>query len=523
MRILRISRQLQKSFTDFNQGDISILLSYYNTLYTDKTIEDDIDFSIVSETEMNDKASDKLYAIRQKIRKTNSDIKIKLTSYTKSGEMSKYMQESIVTIREGRYVIPVKQEYKGYIQGLVHDQSATGATLFIEPLAIVNLNNELKELEISEKDEMEAILKDFTARISKFSPYLRQNQTTIATLDCIFAKAQYGVKIRAIKPIVNDIGYTNLISARHPLIDKNKVVPISIHFGKENDIVVITGPNTGGKTVSLKTVGLLSILSAVGIFVPAEEHSEISVYDNIFCDIGDEQSIEQSLSTFSSHIRNISDILDNVNNKSLVLIDEIGAGTEPNEGSALAVAITEFLLQSGCKAVVTTHYSQLKEFSLITDKIENASMEFNSKTFEPTYKLILGVPGNSNAIDIASTLGLSKEVISCARGKLSDEVVSFEKVLQNAETIRQQYEVKKSETEEVTRNLKIELDKAHRQNDSLTAEREKLLKNSKTEAKRIINEAQEESKELIEQLKSLVKSGNIEEKELFNARSKVKT
>lgn len=521
MRTLRTARLLQSALMKDYGIDIGLLQAKAGTLYADKRIEDEIDFAIISDEEMNDRASDELYAIRKKIREINLDIKQKLQSYSKNSDLSKYLQDSIVTLRGDRYVLPVKQEYKNYVSGIVHDQSASGSTLFIEPMAVVQLNNNLREAVLQEREEMQRILQSFTDRLTPIYRMLQNNLETISDIDVIFSRVKYGIANRCTKPVLNCEGTIKLKNARHPLIDKQKVVPISFEIGKQSNIVVVTGTNTGGKTVTLKTVGLLTALAMAGMFVPCTEESEVSFFKSIYCDIGDEQSIEQSLSTFSGHMTNLRDILNDVTSDSLVLIDEVGAGTEPNEGSALAVAITEFLRKSGCKAVITTHYGKLKEYSLITDGVENASMQFNPETYEPTYKLVMGVPGSSNAIAIASRLGLDSTVIDMAKKYVDGDSVQLEQVLSNAESIRKEYEDKVAETNELNRSLQQELEKSKKLNQSLSAEREKLLSGSRQEARRIVADAQRECKDIIAQIKDLLNS-DVSDKALFEARALAK-
>lgn len=521
MRTLRTARLLQSALMKDYGIDIGLLQAKAGTLYADKRIEDEIDFAIISDEEMNDRASDELYAIRKKIREINLDIKQKLQSYSKNSDLSKYLQDSIVTLRGDRYVLPVKQEYKNYVSGIVHDQSASGSTLFIEPMAVVQLNNNLREAVLQEREEMQRILQSFTDRLTPIYRMLQNNLETISDIDVIFSRVKYGIANRCTKPVLNCEGTIKLKNARHPLIDKQKVVPISFEIGKQSNIVVVTGTNTGGKTVTLKTVGLLTALAMAGMFVPCTEESEVSFFKSIYCDIGDEQSIEQSLSTFSGHMTNLRDILNDVTSDSLVLIDEVGAGTEPNEGSALAVAITEYLRESGCKAVITTHYGKLKEYSLVTDGVENASMQFNPETYEPTYKLVMGVPGSSNAIAIASRLGLDSTVIDMAKKYVDGDSVQLEQVLSNAESIRKEYEDKVAETNELNRSLQQELEKSKKLNQSLSAEREKLLSGSRQEARRIVADAQRECKDIIAQIKDLLNS-DVSDKALFEARALAK-
>lgn len=522
MRLLRVSRLVMSALTSVDDESITILPCMARGIFCDRKLEDDIDFAILSEDMMNDRASSHLYSIRQSIKRANEEVKNKLQQYIKSAQYQKYLQDAIITVREDRYVIPVKQEYRGYIKGLVHDVSGSGATLFVEPVEIVNLNNQIKILLKEEAAEIDRILREFTARVGEISGALVENEKIVASLDAIYARAHYAGEIRGTVPKINARGYINIKKGRHPLIDKNKVVPVSISLGKTFDILVVTGPNTGGKTVSLKSVGLFVLMAGCGLFLPCEEESEISLFDEIYCDIGDEQSIEQSLSTFSGHMTNIADILKNITPNSLILFDELGAGTEPNEGAALALAITEYILAVKAKAIITTHYTQLKEFSLVTDRVENASMEFDLTTFAPTYKLVVGVPGSSNAIQIAKRLGIGDDIIENAKSKLSAEKISFENVLQRAEKLRQQYENTNEEIAEMKRSLAKELETAKNQNKILASEREQLLKNSKAEAKRIVQETTEESKRLLDELKKIIRRYNADESILFELRSKIK-
>lgn len=519
MRVLRTSRLLQSAlFVDYGI-DTSLLQAKAYALYNDKDLEEDIDFAIISEEEMNDKASDDLYAIRKKIKGINADIKQKLQSYTKSGELSKYLQDSIVTLRGDRYVIPVKQEYKSFVSGIVHDQSASGATLFIEPMAIVQLNNALREATLAEKAEIQRILQAFTDRISPFAEKIAVAQDTISDVDVIFSKVKYALNNKCTLPLINDSGIIDLKKARHPLLDKNKVVPISVKLGDDYDIIVITGPNTGGKTVTLKTIGLMCAMAMSGLFLPCQEESAVSYFDDVFCDIGDEQSIEQNLSTFSGHITNIRDILNVCARGHLVLIDEVGAGTEPNEGTALALAVCDYLRRSGAKSVITTHYGKLKEYSLSTARVENASMEFDLQTLAPTYRLIMGVPGSSNAIAIASKLGMRSDVIEFAKQNVSEEKVEFERALQNADEIRKEYERKTQEVQELKSELLREKERTEKLNGSLQNERNKLLQDSREEARKIVSRAKEEAGELISEIKDIVNRDVVSDKDLFVARN----
>ena len=522
MRTLRTARNLQTAlFVDYGV-DTSMLRAIACRLFNDKTLEDDIDFAILSEDEMNDKASADLFAIRKKIRAINADIKAKLQSYTKSGETAKYMQDAIVTMRGDRYVIPVKAEYKGYVNGIVHDQSATGATLFVEPMAIVQLNNALREATLEEKAEIQRILQAFTDRISPFSARIADSQDAISDIDVIFSKVKYAKENKCTLPLMNDEGYINLKKARHPLLDKTKVVPVSVEMGRDYDIIVITGPNTGGKTVTLKTVGLMTAMAMTGLFVPCAEESGVSYFDDIFCDIGDEQSIEQNLSTFSGHITNLRDILDVCGKGDLVLIDEVGAGTEPNEGTALALAVTDFLRRSGAKAVITTHYEKLKEYSLATERVQNASMEFDLATLAPTYRLIMGVPGSSNALAIAGKLGMRSDVIEFARQNVSKEKMEFENALNRADEIRKDYEQRLAELDEQKKVLQAELARQTKLNDTLQTERDKLLESSRKEARKIVDKAREDAQEIVAELKDILSKETVTDKDLFQARAAAK-
>lgn len=522
MHNLRTARLLQSSLFAEYPTDISLLQAKAHFLYADKQLEEDIDFAIISPDEINDKASSDLYAIRKRIKAINADIKQKLQSYTRSGELSKYLQDSIVTLRGDRYVIPVKQEYKSFVSGIVHDQSATGATVFVEPMAIVELNNNLRTALLDEKAEIQRILKAFSERVGAVADRIALSQDTVSDIDVIFSRVKYALANKCTEPIVNDNGVIYLKKARHPLLDSKKVVPVSVELGENYDIIVITAPNTGGKTVTLKTIGLMCVMAQCGLFIPCYDDSTVSYFDDIFCDIGDEQSIEQNLSTFSGHMTNIRDILNSCGKGSLVLIDEVGAGTEPNEGAALALAITDCLLKSGAKSVITTHYSRLKEYSLTTDRVENASMEFDLETLAPTYKLVMGVPGSSNAIAIAQKLGLRLDVVEFARKNVADDSLSFEKVLQNADVIRKEYEQKLADAEAERQKLAEETKRAQKLNDSLQNERNKLLAGSRDEAQKIVEKAREKADEVVAELKKLLQSTEISDKDLFNARSKAK-
>lgn len=418
--LLRIAEVLRviRSLKQWRQKSASVETSldpYFETLVPNKYLEEKITGAILSEEEMSDHASNELASIRRKIQSASAKARDVLDKMIHSASYQKYLQDAIVTIRDGRYVVPVKAECRANIKGLVHDTSSSGATLFIEPMGVVEANNEIRVLRSREKAEIERILAELSAEAGSFADQVTESYHMLIELNVIFAKAELGYKMKASTPVLNDKGKIKLREARHPLIDPQKVVPTDIELGIAFDTLVITGPNTGGKTVSLKTLGLLTLMAMCGLMIPARDNSELSVFGTVLADIGDEQSIEQSLSTFSAHMTNITDILKQAGTGSLVLIDELGAGTDPVEGAALAIAILERLRSLGAKTASTTHYAELKAFALQNDGVENGCCEFDVATLRPTYKLLIGVPGRSNAFAISERLGLSKEVVSRAR------------------------------------------------------------------------------------------------------------
>ncbi len=481
--------------------DVSLIKDFVSFLIPDMTLTKKIGETVAGEDEVRDGASDLLRTIRRKIAALNNKLKEKLNAYTHSPQHGKYLQDGIITVREGRFVLPVKSEYRANIPGLIHDKSASGSTVYVEPFPIVELNNELKAMKLSERDEVERILKSLTADVEAGKTGLITDYEQLIALDVVFAKAAYAFETKATKPILNTCGKTEIKECRHPLIAPERVIPIDISFGEEKNILVITGPNTGGKTVSLKTMGLFSLMAYSGLQLPCAEGGHLPVFDNIFCDLGDEQSIAQSLSTFSSHITNIAQITDSVTPHSLVLIDEIGAGTDPVEGAALAVGILKYLELINCKAVITTHYSELKEYALISPKLQNACMQFDEETLKPTYRLIIGMPGVSNALDIAKNLGINDYILKSAKTSLKEEKIQFERVLMNAE------KVKSDAIEELEniRKIKIELtEKQKKADDTLAALNSKLAQindNAKLETQKIVRKATEKASELIEEIK----------------------
>ncbi|NLK95419.1 MAG: endonuclease MutS2 [Clostridiales bacterium] len=470
-----------------------------------KNLQADIEKAIVSEEEVSDKASNTLFNIRRNLKKLNSSIRDKINSIVKSN--SKYLQDSIYTMRGDRYVIPVKSEYKGQVPGLVHDQSSTGATLFIEPMSLVNLNNDIRELKLKEIAEIERILVELSSKVKDNLEILQSNIKILIILDFIFAKAKYASKINGSKPNIRDDGSFDIIQGRHPLIDEGKVVPSDIYLSKDTNVIMITGPNTGGKTVTLKTIGLIHIMALSGLLIPAKDNSSVSYFEEIFADIGDEQSIEQSLSTFSSHMTNIVNIMNEANDKSLVLFDELGAGTDPTEGAALAIAIIENLKLRNSRVIGTTHYSELKGYALKTEGVENASVEFDVETLRPTYRLLIGIPGKSNAFEISRRLGLKDEIINEAKNNISKENLEFEDLIKELQekSIIAKKEAREAEKLKIeAKNLKASYeDKLKR----LELTRDKAFNEAREEAKDIVSKAKDEADEIIKAMRELEKLG----------------
>lgn len=477
--------------------------TYFGNLIENSHVEKRIASCILSEDQIADEASEKLKQIRNKKRRQSQKAKDALERIVRNN--SKYLQKNIVTMRNNRYVVPVKAEYRSQVQGLVHDTSSTGATIFIEPLSAVEANNEIRVLSGQEKDEIEFILEQLSFLCAEHAETINLNYSIILDLDLIFAKANLGAEMKATKPLLNEKGIINLKKARHPLIDKDKVVPIDVNLGKDFKSLIITGPNTGGKTVSLKTIGLLSSMAMCGLLIPARDGSEIAVFKKILVDIGDEQSIEQSLSTFSAHITNIASILEEADENSLVLIDELGSGTDPVEGAALATSIVEQIKQSGAYLVATTHYPELKMYAIDTQGVTNACCEFDVKTLSPTYKLMIGVPGQSNAFAISKRIGLSDKILNRAKELVSEDSRGFEKVVKRLETTRSDYEkelIKQKEDSERIKKIRLELEKKQ---EEIREKTDKEIENAQKRAKYVVDSVQVQANRLINEIEELKK------------------
>ncbi len=498
-------RQLSSWYAECDE--ITTELDYmFISLSPNKYLEDKIKNTIIDEDEIADTASPELASIRRKIVQAGARIRDSLDKMIKSSSTQKYLQESIVTIRDGRYVVPVKSEYKNEISGLIHDTSGSGSTLFIEPISVVEANNEIKVLQGREVDEIDRIISELCAELAEFGDSIIQSYKFCVELNLYFAKANLAIKMNAITPEIVDDGQILLRKARHPLIDKNQVVPVDISLGTDFDVLIITGPNTGGKTVILKTVGLLTAMTMCGLLIPVSDGSKISVFDKILVDIGDQQSIEQSLSTFSSHMNKVIEILESADNSSLILLDELGSGTDPIEGAALAVSIIENLKSKGAKLITSTHYQELKMFALDTQNVENASCEFDIRTLKPTYRLIIGSPGKSNAFAISSKLGLPDDIIEYAKNIVGVENKRFDNIMEKLEANRIEAEKFKNETEALklqTEELKIKLEN---EKEELIKQKEIEIQKARDEASRIVRKVTIDSQKLIDELDEIRKA-----------------
>lgn len=482
-------------------------------------LQNEINRCIISEEEIADDASPNLKHIRRSINQTNDKIHSQLTNMVNTSYRT-YLQDAVITMRNNRYCIPVKSEYKGNVPGMVHDQSSTGSTLFIEPAAIVSLNNQLKELALQEKEEIEVILATLSASCSEHIAALGHNLKLLTQLDFIFAKAGLAIDMNASRPLFNNGHYIQIRKGRHPLLDKKKVVPIDITLGKDFDLLIVTGPNTGGKTVSLKTVGLFTLMGQSGLHIPALDRSELSVFTEVYADIGDEQSIEQNLSTFSAHMTNTISILEHADENSLCLFDELGAGTDPTEGAALAIAILKHLHDRSIRTMATTHYSELKVFALTTSYVENACCEFDVETLRPTYRLLIGIPGKSNAFAISSKLGLSNEIIESAKQHISEEDESFEDLLADLENSRKTIEKERAEIENYKQEISSLKDKLTQKQERLDAQKDRILKEANEEARQILQDAKDVADETIRNFQKYNTGTSM--KEMEKARTKVR-
>ncbi len=492
---------------------------YFERLTPLTQLSGEINRCILSEEEMADDASPGLKHVRRSMLLTNEKVHNQLNSMI-TGSYRTYLQDAVITMRDNRYCIPVKSEYKGQVHGMVHDQSSSGSTFFIEPAAVVELNNQLRELEIQEKVEIEKVLADLSGQAAEHVEELTDNQKLMTHLDFVFAKAKLALEQNATRPVFNTDHYIHLRKGRHPLLPKDKVVPIDIHLGRDFDLLIVTGPNTGGKTVSLKTVGLFTLMGQAGLHIPALDRSELSVFTKVYADIGDEQSIEQSLSTFSSHMTSIVRILKHADQNSLCLFDELGAGTDPTEGAALAIAILNYLHDRGIRTMATTHYSELKIYALSTDFVENACCEFSVETLQPTYRLLIGIPGKSNAFAISSKLGLPDDIIAAAKEQISKEDESFEDVISDLEKSRITIEKERQEIASYKARIKTLQDQLQAKNEKLDSAKDKILKEAHEKAREILQEAKDVADETIRDFNNLGPGADI--RDLEKKRQKVR-
>ena len=514
--VSRIKTYGKKEREDFPNDSLD---AYFEGLTPMTQLANEINRCILSEEEMADDASPRLKSIRRSKLSTNEKIHSQLTSMV-NGAYRTFLQDAVITMRDNRYCIPVKAEYKSQVSGMVHDQSSTGSTFFIEPAAVVNLNNQLKELDLQEQEEIEVILGHLSSQAAVHTSELAADQKIMTTLDFIFAKAKLAMEQNATEPIFNTEHYIQIRKGRHPLLDKKKAVPIDVRLGKDFDLLVITGPNTGGKTVSLKTVGLFTLMGQAGLHIPALDRSELSIFSEVYADIGDEQSIEQSLSTFSSHMTRVVHILQHADADSLCLFDELGAGTDPTEGAALAIAILNYLHDRGIRTMATTHYSELKIYALSTNFVENACCEFDVETLRPTYRLLIGIPGKSNAFAISSKLGLSDEIINAAKEQISKEDESFEDVIADLEQSRVTIEKEQQEIAEYKERIRTLQEQLQKKNEKIDQAKDKILRDANEKARAILQEAKDVADETIRDFNKAGASADI--KELEKKRQKVR-
>ncbi|MBF2601433.1 endonuclease MutS2 [Listeria welshimeri] len=522
---LRVSRQMKNFMTDLLEMGVELPLlgGLSDELLVLKEVEEDIAISVDESGKILDTASEALSTIRRTLRRTEDRVREKLESYLRDRNASKMLSDAVITIRNDRYVIPVKQEYKGHYGGIVHDQSASGQTLFIEPQSVVDLNNERKALQAKEKQEIERILAEISASLAGWINEIHHNTFILGRYDFIFAKARFGKAMKAVTPHLSDAGIVHLIAARHPLLDAANVVANDIYLGEDFTTIVITGPNTGGKTITLKTLGLLTLMAQSGLQIPAQEDSTIAVFEHVFADIGDEQSIEQSLSTFSSHMTNIVSILEKVNHKSLILYDELGAGTDPQEGAALAIAILDASHEKGASVVATTHYPELKAYGYNSVHATNASVEFNVETLSPTYKLLIGVPGRSNAFDISRRLGLSENIITEAKNLVDTESADLNDMISSLEEKRNLAEKEYEEAQELARGADALLKDLQKEITNYYQQKDKLMEQAREKAANIVTKAEVEAEEIIHELRTMQLNGaaGIKEHELIDAKTRL--
>ncbi|MBC1643251.1 endonuclease MutS2 [Listeria welshimeri] len=522
---LRVSRQMKNFMTDLLEMGVELPLlgALSDELLVLKEVEEDIAISVDESGKILDTASEALSTIRRTLRRTEDRVREKLESYLRDRNASKMLSDAVITIRNDRYVIPVKQEYKGHYGGIVHDQSASGQTLFIEPQSVVDLNNERKALQAKEKQEIERILAEISASLAGWINEIHHNTFILGRYDFIFAKARFGKAMKAVTPHLSSAGIVHLIAARHPLLDAANVVANDIYLGEDFTTIVITGPNTGGKTITLKTLGLLTLMAQSGLQIPAQEDSTIAVFEHVFADIGDEQSIEQSLSTFSSHMTNIVSILEKVNHKSLILYDELGAGTDPQEGAALAIAILDASHEKGASVVATTHYPELKAYGYNRVHATNASVEFNVETLSPTYKLLIGVPGRSNAFDISRRLGLSENIITEARSLVDTESADLNDMISSLEEKRNLAETEYEEARELARGADALLKDLQKEITNYYQQKDKLMEQAREKAANIVTKAEVEAEEIIHELRTMQLNGvaGIKEHELIDAKTRL--
>ena len=521
-RIKSYGRKDRENMPGDDPENADSLQAYFDELSPLTQLANEINRCILSEDEIADDASPKLKSIRRSKQSTNEKIHNQLNSML-NGSYRTYLQDAVITMRNNRYCIPVKSEYKGYVHGMVHDQSSSGSTFFIEPAAVVELNNQLKELELQEKEEIEVILSELSAQAAEHTEELTVNQQNMTKLDFIFAKAKLAMEQNATEPQFNRKHIIHIRKGRHPLLDKKKVVPIDVHLGKDFDLLIVTGPNTGGKTVSLKTVGLFVLMGQAGLHIPALDRSELSVFTEVYADIGDEQSIEQSLSTFSSHMTSIVHILAHADEHSLCLFDELGAGTDPTEGAALAVAILNHLHDRGIRTMATTHYSELKIYALSTPHVENACCEFSVETLQPTYRLLIGIPGKSNAFAISSKLGLPDEIIDAAKEQISKEDESFEDVISDLEQSRVTIEKERKEIAEYKERIRTLEEQLRNKNEKIDKAKDRILREANEKAREILQEAKEVADETIRDFNKAGSDTDIKdlEKKRQNIRDKI--